>query len=109
MTFWTTWCGPYKRELPILEKAQREVGKDRLTVLVVNVGESSEAHAQIKKLMKTWEISLLSDPRSQISRSYGIKAIPHMFLLDREGEIIANHTRYGDKASMSFATTLTLR
>src|ERR1700675_944122 len=48
LTFWASWCGPCKRELPILENAQKLIGKDRLTVLAVSFKENPEAAKTIK-------------------------------------------------------------
>jgi len=72
VTFWASWCGPCRRELPILERAQEILGRDKLIVLAVNFRDSPAA---VK-----------------------ITAIPHLFMIDRNGKVVANHTGYGDKS-----------
>lgn len=98
VTFWATWCGPCRRELPILERAQQLVGKDRLTVFAINYRDRPEAVAQLRKVVKTWTLTFVEDPSGIIARHYDIKAIPHLFMVGREGQILANHLGYGDRS-----------
>jgi len=97
LTFWASWCGPCKRELPILEGAQRAVGKDKLVVFAVSYKDKPEALAAIKKLASNWQINIMTDPYERASRQYSISSIPHLFMIGRDGKIIANHLGYGDR------------
>ncbi len=98
VTFWASWCGPCRRELPILEKAQEVVGKDRLTVFAVSYRENSQATRQIKKLAADWQINVIEDPWESIARHYDISSIPHLFIIGRDGKVLANHLGYGDRS-----------
>jgi len=98
LTFWASWCGPCRRELPILEKAQEIIGTERLTVLAVSYHENPEAERALKKLASTWHINLLRDSLGWIASRYGISAIPHLFIIGRDGVVLANHTGYGDRS-----------
>jgi thiol-disulfide isomerase/thioredoxin len=98
LTFWATWCGPCRKELPILEGIQRQVGKDRLEVFAVAFHESPENFRTLKKLAATgsWQLALIEDDSAAIASRYGIKAIPHLFIIGRDGKILAEHTGYGE-------------
>jgi thiol-disulfide isomerase/thioredoxin len=98
LTFWASWCGPCRRELPILERAQLAVGKDRLTVFAVSYRESPDAQRKLKKLAAAWHINVIEDNNGWIAGHYGITSIPHLFLIDREGKVVANHLGYGDRS-----------
>jgi thiol-disulfide isomerase/thioredoxin len=98
LTFWATWCAPCRRELPILERAQEYLGKDRLLVLAVNFRDSDDAQRSLRRFAKSWRISVLRDAGGRIASSYNIKAIPHLFMIDGDGKVVANHTGYGDKS-----------
>jgi thiol-disulfide isomerase/thioredoxin len=98
LTFWASWCGPCKRELPILEGAQRAVGKDKLVVFAVNYKDRPEAIAAIKKLASNWQINVMTDPNERASRQYSISSIPHLFMIGRDGKVVANHLGYGDRS-----------
>jgi thiol-disulfide isomerase/thioredoxin len=98
VTFWASWCPPCRRELPILERAQEILGRDKLAVLAINFRDSPVAITALRKIAKTWQISLLEDRNGGIANRYKITAIPHLFMIDRNGKVVANHTGYGDKS-----------
>lgn len=98
VTFWASWCAPCRRELPILERAQQVVGKDRLTVFAVSFRESPDAERALKKVAAAWQINIIEDHNGWIAGHYAISSIPHLFLIDREGKVVANHLGYGDSS-----------
>lgn len=98
LTFWASWCPPCRRELPILENVQKKLGKDKVMVYAVSFRDREEALHEIRKQAKAkdWQISLLEDSSGRIAERYGIEAIPHLFIIGRDGKILAIHTGYGE-------------
>jgi thiol-disulfide isomerase/thioredoxin len=96
VTFWATWCGPCRREIPVLENAQRIIGKDRLTVFAVNYRDRADATA-LKKLAAHWNLQVIDDWSGGIAAHYRISSIPHLFIIGRDGRVLANHLGYGDR------------
>jgi thiol-disulfide isomerase/thioredoxin len=97
LTFWASWCPPCKRELPILENAQRAVGKDKLVVFAVSHRDKPEALAAIKKPAANWQINVMTDRNDHVASLYSVSNIPHLFMIGRDGKVVANHLGYGDR------------
>jgi thiol-disulfide isomerase/thioredoxin len=106
LTFWASWCAPCKRELPLLETAQQLVGNDRLVVFAVNYRDSDAALATIKGLAASWPISVMTDQNGRVAHLYSVSSIPHLFMIGRDGKIVANHLGYGDRTLYDVITDI---
>ncbi len=89
VTFWATWCGPCMQELPMLENTQRVAGTEQVRVIGVNFKQQKKVLRQLQRKLahKKWEMTLTYDPREKAAEAYGIKGIPHMFMIGRDGTI----------------------
>jgi thiol-disulfide isomerase/thioredoxin len=83
--FWTTWCGPCIRELPLISRLSAS-GPQDLVVLAVNCAETDREVSSFLRAQKL-SLNLVMDQDGRISRLYGIYAIPQTFMIDREGII----------------------
>lgn len=96
VTFWASWCGPCKKELPILEGIQR-AGKDSVKVVAVNV-EDRVQFRKVAKALSTLTLQITHDDRKQSSDAYGVNGIPHLVLIGRDGKVISVHRGYSEES-----------
>lgn len=96
LTFWATWCNPCRQELPVLEAIQKKVGKERLLVYAVPFDEPEGTYPGLVRAARGWQMTLVDDRFGQIARHYGIRSIPHLFLIGRDGKIAAEHLGFGE-------------
>ena len=96
VTFWASWCGPCKKELPIMENLQ-ELGKGQIQVVAVNI-EDREKFKKIARILKDQQMQFANDQHEVSQRAYHVKGIPHMIIIGRNGRILDVHTGYGEAA-----------
>jgi thiol-disulfide isomerase/thioredoxin len=96
LTFWASWCAPCRHELPVLEAVQQKLGKDRALVLAVNFKESPDNVAVIARRLraKGSQMTIAADANGLIAARYAVDAIPHLFIIGRDGKILADHRGY---------------
>jgi thiol-disulfide isomerase/thioredoxin len=82
--FWATWCGPCNEELPHMKKIAKEFGGQPLVIISIS-WDSDEAQWKefIAKNGMTWV--QYRDANHELSKLFGINAIPHYFTIDSDG------------------------
>ncbi|MBM4002078.1 MAG: redoxin domain-containing protein [Planctomycetes bacterium] len=87
--FWATWCGPCIREMPHVKALYDNLHDKGLEIVGVNLDKDPEAVLEfLDKNPVPWE-TLMGDETQAIASSFGVRAIPTMLLVDREGKIAA--------------------
>jgi len=96
ISFWASWCSPCLKELPILENIQNKVGTDKIKVIAINFKEDRKKFRKIKKLLSSLNLTLTHDKRGTIGKKYGVKAIPNLFIIGKNGQLVFHNVGYGD-------------
>ncbi|MEE2959320.1 MAG: redoxin domain-containing protein [Myxococcota bacterium] len=98
LTFFATWCGPCRSEMPALNKFHQDYHAHGFDVL----GISSENNpAALNKFAKQYALQfpVLVDPTGKISSTYQASSIPISFLITPQGTLfgVARGARNWDK------------
>ena len=95
--FWASWCGPCRAENPNVVKAFNTYKDKGFTVLGVSLDQPGAKERWMKAIHDdglTWNhVSDLKWWDNEVSKAYGIQAIPQNYLLDKEGKIIGKNLR----------------
>lgn len=106
VTFWASWCGPCRRELPMLGKVQEVVGREHLEVIAVNFEEPRRDFNAVIRANKDLDLTYVHDERGIVSDRYGVTALPNMFIIGQDGLIAQTHRGYSENVLQSFMQEL---
>lgn len=86
LNFWASWCGPCRKEMPLLDAMYQRYSAAGFVLYGVNVEEdNTDAKKLIKELGVTFPI--LYDTESKASSLYNVDAMPTTVVIDKKGQI----------------------
>ena len=90
LTFWATWCGPCRLEMPTFEGRFQELKDDGFTVLGLNYDEPAEDVSAFRDELGL-SYPLLLDPGGSVQRLYRIRGYPSSIFVDPQGVVRIVH------------------
>lgn len=90
LTFWATWCGPCRLEMPAFEDRYQELKDDGFIVLGVNYDEPVEDVRTFRDELGL-SFPLLLDPGGSVQRLYRIRGYPSSIFVDPQGVVRVIH------------------
>jgi thiol-disulfide isomerase/thioredoxin len=86
LNLWATWCLPCRKEMPALDRLQRELGSDRFEVVALSVDRTGLAGA--RKFLdetKVEKLALYADGTARMANTLRAAGLPATLLIDRDG------------------------
>jgi thiol-disulfide isomerase/thioredoxin len=105
VSFWATWCPYCLKELPILEGIQKIGGSEQVQVIAVNT-ESRDVFRRVARELKTMKMKLVYDPDKKGADAYGVKGIPHLVIIGRDGRVMNVFRGYGESSLDGIVTSI---
>ena len=102
INLWATWCGPCRREMPMLAKAQ--AGMPQVRFVFADQGESIAA---VRRYLERERLDLglvLLDPHMDVSTWYGARGYPTTLFIDAQGKL--RDTQVGELSAATLAAHL---
>lgn len=102
INLWATWCGPCRRELPTLARAQQAMPGVRFVF-----ADQGESAGVVRAFMDAQGLRLdhvLLDDGMRLSQYYGARAYPTTLFLDAQGHL--RDTHMGELSTATLAESL---
>lgn len=96
LNFWATWCSPCLRELPHLNRIDKNYEDRDVNVVAVNI-DAARHISKVKAYVKSrkYAFTILIDGDTTVVSQYSpSKTIPYTVVIDRQGRIVHFHTGY---------------
>ena len=84
LNFWATWCIPCRAEMPELQGLADDLKDTSFALLTIYIQEDADTINPFRRELGL-RLPVLLDENGDVTRSYGVRALPATFLIDRDG------------------------
>jgi len=92
LDFWASWCGPCKKQMPILDRVAKDYADADVTFLGISTDTEPDAALEFLKASPVSYVSVL-DRTGEVSRDFGVTGLPTLVVIDAKGKVIHNDAR----------------
>ncbi|MBO4811770.1 MAG: AhpC/TSA family protein [Prevotella sp.] len=95
LDFWASWCGPCRNEMPFMKELYTTYRPKGLGIVGISLDESAaDWNRAITDLKIDWpQMSDLKGWECSAAKTFQVKAIPYLIILDNEGRILEKGLR----------------
>jgi peroxiredoxin len=86
VSFWASWCGPCRMEMPVLRGFYEKNQGKAFEVLAISIDQDPRAAEKFAKEKKL-PFPVLLDEGQKVAETYQVKGIPSLFIIDKDGTI----------------------
>jgi peroxiredoxin len=110
LSFWASWCGPCRLEMPGLIEFYKRNHNDSsdFELLAISIDEDPKNAAEFATAQKL-NFPVLLDPQQKIAQSYQVDGIPTMLIVDKDGKVTYGHIGYDMMMSYSLSRELGIK
>lgn len=83
---WASWCKPCLKEVPALQKLEKELKNDKVVFLSISIDTKEDAWKN-KMKEKSMHGNQLWDPTNSLGQALNVKGIPFFAIYDPEGRL----------------------
>lgn len=105
LNFWASWCGPCRKEMPILQTLHNKYKDLGAAVWGVNVEQENQAGKDFLSEL-TLDFPIFFDNSNTISKNYQIEAMPTTVIIDRNGNVRQIFRGYKDGYEKKYAKAI---
>lgn len=93
LNFWATWCPPCRGEMPEIQKLYEDYGENKEDLIVLGIAApGSGQEGTVDEIMEFlsengYTFPVVMDESSAAFMTYGIRAFPTTFMIDKEGNV----------------------
>ncbi len=102
LDFWATWCAPCVKAMPDLQKLHDKYNDKGFAVVGISIDEDGMKSVGPFLAKRKFTYPMLLD-QNETWQKFGVRAIPAMFLLDRNGRIVQQFTGKVNKSTLEKA------
>lgn len=86
LNLWATWCAPCRKEMPDLDKLQKELGSASFEVVALSVDrQGADAAKKFLDGIKVENLKLYIDPTARAAATLRAVGMPTTLLIDKQG------------------------
>ena len=95
LDFWASWCGPCKQSFPAMNRLQKELQKQGLQIIAVNLDEEqSDAETFLKQQPVNFLVA--QDQTGTCPKAFQVMAMPSSYIIDSRGMIRDIHLGFNE-------------
>jgi len=94
VSFWATWCGPCRRELPVLQKLEAQYRDRGLALVTVNMDDPDGRAEALAEWTREQGAAppLVVLPGGETGRDWHAGTLPTLYVLGRDAQIVAGYS-----------------